>query len=396
MKKITTVFSIALVLAACGSKENNASIETLVAGKDVTAMSAKKQELDAQRKAIENQISLLDSAIVANDPERKLPLVSTLEIKPEEFHHYLELQGDVMTDQNVLIYPEMAGTLYRVYVKEGQKVSKGQLLAAIDDGGMSSQLAQIKTQAALAKTTFERQKRLWEQNIGSEIQYLQAKAQYEAQESAVKQLESQLGKSSIRAPFSGIIDDVIKDQGTVVSPGPGSEVFRIVNLNDMYIEVEVPEAHLQTVTPGKMVEVYFPILGETIKTKVRQTGNFINPSNRAFSVEIPVPNKGGTIKPNLTAQVKINDYTNENAILIPQSVVSENAEGEQYIYIAQESGNNNFIAHKQVIETGKTQGDYIEVLNGLKAGDQIISEGARSVRDEQEIRVGNTTETAKK
>merc|ERR1712023_291343 len=167
------------------------------------------------------------------------------------------------------------------------------------------------------------------------------------------------------------IDDVIKDQGTVVSPGPGSEVFRIVNLNDMYIEVEVPEAHLQTVTPGKMVEVYFPILGETIKTKVRQTGNFINPSNRAFSVEIPVPNKGGTIKPNLTAQVKINDYTNENAVLIPQSVVSENAEGEQYIYIAQESGNDNFIAHKQVIETGKTQGDYIEVLNGLKAGDQI-------------------------
>src|SRR5690606_9037654 len=135
-----------------------------------------------------------------------------------------------------------------VHVKEGQTVSKGQLLATIDDGGLSSQLQQLKTEAALSKTTFERQKRLWDQKIGSEIQYLQAKANYEAQENTVSQLESQLGKSSIRAPFSGIIDDVIKDQGTVVAPGAGSEIFRIVNLSDMYIDVEVPETYLGSIS----------------------------------------------------------------------------------------------------------------------------------------------------
>jgi RND family efflux transporter MFP subunit len=299
-----------------------------------------------------------------------------------------------MTDQNVLVYPEMAGTLYRVYVKEGQRVSKGQLLASIDDGGLSSQLAQLRTQAELAKTTFERQKRLWEQNIGSEIQYLQAKTQYEAQQSAVKQLESQVGKSSIRAPFSGIVDDIIKDQGTVVSPGPGSEIFRIVNLSDMYIDVEVPESHLPNVTPGKEAEVYFPVLGESITTKVRQTGNFINPSNRSFSAEIPVPNKTGNVKPNLTAKVKINDYTNENAILIPQSVVSENAEGEQYVYLIAEE-NGEVMAKKSIITPGRTQGDYLEVLEGISSGSQVIVEGARRVRDGQKVQVIDSTTTAK-
>lgn len=393
MKKLIQLSVLGLIITSCGGGTN--SIEEALASKDIKSIRATRDKVAEELKVTEEKMKKLDSAIAELDDSAKLPLVSTLEIVPQEFHHYLELQGDVMTDQNVLVYPEMAGTLYRVYVKEGQKVAKGQLLASIDDGGLTSQLAQLKTQLDLAKTTFERQKRLWEQNIGSEIQYLQAKSQYEAQESAVKQLESQVGKSSIRAPFSGIIDDVIKDQGTVVSPGPGSEVFRIVNLSNMYIEVEVPEAHLPNVTPGKMVQVYFPVLGDSVTTKVRQTGNFINPNNRSFSVEIPVPNKKGTVKPNLTAVVKINDYTSEKAILIPQSVVSENAEGEQYVYLVKEE-NGNPITAKAIIKPGKTQGDYLEVLSGIDAGNQIIVEGARSVRENQQVRILNGTETTKK
>ena len=162
----------------------------------------------------------------------------------------------------------------------------------------------------------------------------------------------------------------------------------------MYIDVEVPESHLPNVTPGKTAEVYFPVLGEAITTKVRQTGNFINPSNRSFVAEIPVPNKDGHIKPNLTAQVKINDYTNGNAILIPQSVVSENAEGEQYVYtIAEKDGET--VAKKSIIKPGKTQGDYLEVLEGLSAGSQVIVDGARSVRDGQNVQVLDSTTTAK-
>ena len=188
---------------------------------------------------------------------------------------------------------------------------------------------------ALAKTTFERQKRLWTENkIGTEIQYLQAKANYESQENSVKQMQSQLNKYTINAPFSGIIDDVIKDQGNVVAPGgPGSEVFRIVNLSNMYIEVAVPESYIADVTKGKQVKVFFPVLNKTISSQVRQTGNFINPNNRSFIVEIPVPNKEGSVKPNMTAKVQINDYRNDEAILIPQSIISENAEGEQYAFV---------------------------------------------------------------
>jgi RND family efflux transporter MFP subunit len=389
MKKIIYLLTIGIFATSCGSGEEG-SVKDVIAGKNVEAIRAKRTAMTAELKALEDQVKLLDSAIAELDDNAKLPLVSTLQVEPQEFHHYLELQGDVMTDQNVLVYPEMAGTLYRVYVKQGQKVSKGQLLASIDDGGLSSQLAQLRTQEALAKTTFERQKRLWEQNIGSEIQYLQAKTQYESQQSAIKQLESQVGKSSIRAPFSGIVDDVIKDQGTVVSPGPGSEVFRIVNLSNMYVEVEVPESHLANVTAGKSVEVYFPVLGNTVQTKIRQTGNFINPGNRSFSVEIPVPNKDGKVKPNLTAIAKINDYTNNEAILIPQSVVSENATGEQYVYLTKENeSGNEMISKKSIIELGKTQGDFVEVLSGLSAGENIIVEGARSVRDNQLVKVSN-------
>ncbi|MEM9144062.1 MAG: efflux RND transporter periplasmic adaptor subunit, partial [Bacteroidota bacterium] len=377
----------------CGGNEN--SIESVVATKDLDAIRSKRTDITNELKALEDQVKLLDNAIAELDDNAKLPLVSTMTVDTQKFFHYLELQGDVMTDQNVLVYPEMSGMLFRIYVKEGQKVSKGQLLASIDDGGLSSQLAQLKTQAALAKTTFERQKRLWEQNIGSEIQYLQAKAQYESQESAVKQLESQVGKSSIRAPFSGIIDEVIKDQGTVVAPGAGSEVFRIVNLSDMYVNVEVPEAHLANVTPGKSVEIFFPVLGSAVKSKIRQTGNFINPGNRSFNVEIPVPNKGGSIKPNLTAVAKINDYTSENAILIPQSVVSENASGEQYVYLTKE-GDEGTLSKKSIIKLGKTQGDLVEVLTGLSAGDRIIVEGARSVRDNQRVKVLESNVTANK
>ncbi|MBO0320784.1 efflux RND transporter periplasmic adaptor subunit [Muricauda sp. CAU 1633] len=393
MKKIIQLSILGILIAACGGG-GNSTVEGILETKDLDAIRAKRNSLTEELKALEGQVKQLDEAIAELDDNSKLPLVSALTVQPEEFHHFLELQGDVMTDQNVLIYPEMAGTLYRVYVKEGQKVSKGQVLASIDDGGLSSQLAQMRTQAELSKTTFERQKRLWEQNIGSEIQFLQAKTNYEAQQSAVKQLESQVGKSTIRAPFSGIVDDVIKDQGTVVTPGPGSEIFRIVNLSDMYIDVEVPETHLPNVTPGKMVDAYFPVLGETVSTKVRQTGNFINPSNRSFIAEIPVPNTNGHIKPNLTAQVKINDYTNENAILIPQSVVSENAEGEQYVYILAEE-NGEVIAKKSVITPGKTQGDFLEVLDGISAGSQVIVEGARNVRDGQTVKVLDTTTTAK-
>ncbi len=389
MKNSILIIAITLLLASCGGNAPQ-SVDELIAQGDLETLRAKKIEISEQQRELEENLKSLDSAIASKTGEEKLPLVTTITTEAQKFDHYLELQGNVQTKQNVLIYPEMSGTLQRVYVKDGQRVRKGQLLAIIDDGGIGSQLEQLKTQADLAKTTFERQKRLWDQKIGSEIQYLQAKTQYEAAQSAVKQAESQLGKSTIRAPFSGIIDDVIKDQGTVVSPGPGSEVFRIVNLSDMYIEVDVPETYLGGIEKGKEAIVYFPVLGDSVRTKIRQTGNFINPNNRAFTVEIPVPNKKGNIKPNLTAKVSLNDYSNEQALIIPQSIISENAEGDQYVYIAQKTDDaNKAVVKKQIITTGKTQGSVIEVLSGIENGNEIVKEGARTVKDGQSVQILN-------
>lgn len=387
MKNIFFLILISLIITSCGNG-NIKSVETLIAEGNLEAIKLKKQEISEQQKILNKELRLLDSVIQLKDSNSKLALVTTLKTEEQPFRYYLDLQGNVMTKQNVLIYPEMNGSLLRVFVTEGQKVNKGQLLATIDDGGLSSQLEQLKTQAALAKTTFERQKRLWEQKIGSEIQYLQAEANYMAVENSVKQAQSQLSKSEIRAPFSGIIDDVIQEQGTVVSPANGQAVFRIVNLSDMYIEVDVPETYLNGVTVGKDVQVYFPVLGDSITSKVRQTGNFINPTNRSFKVEIAVPNNKSNIKPNLTARVQINNYSNEKAILIPQSAISENAEGEQYVYIATDVDSNDMAtAKKQIIITGKTQGDHVEVLSGINPGVQVIMEGARNVRENQQVKI---------
>jgi len=389
MKKLVYTLTTTILLAACGNNTET-SVSDLIAQGDLETLRAKKIEISDRQRSIEKDLQLLDSVIAVKSGEERLPLVTTLIAKSEKFDHYLELQGAVKTKQNVLIYPEMGGALQRVYVKEGQRVSKGQLLASIDDGGMSSQVSQLKTQAELAKTTYERQKRLWEQKIGSEIQFLQAKSSYEAIENMVSQAQSQLGKSQIRAPFSGIIDNVIKEQGTVVAPGPGAEVFRIINLSDMYITVDVPENNLSGITKGKEAKVYFPVLGDTIISKIRQTGNFINPSNRAFSVEIAVPNKKGNIKPNLSARVSLNDYSSENAILVPQGIISENANGDQYVYVAVEPNGDKAVAKRRIIKTGKTQGSMVEALSGINDGDLLIKEGARTVKEGQNVQILNT------
>lgn len=386
MKNISYVLLLSILASSCGDAGEK-SVADLISEGNLETLRSKKNEISENYKVLGKEIKQLDSAIAVQTGEGNLPLISTISAKTEKFNHFLELQGDVTTKQNVLIYPEMQGTLQRVLVKAGQNVSKGQLLATIDDGGMGSQLSQLETQTALAKTTFERQERLWNQKIGSEIQYLQAKTNYEAAQSSVKQVRSQLGKSTIRAPFSGIIDDVIKDQGTVVAPGPGSEVFRIVNLSDMYIQVDVPESYLGDIKKGSLAKVYFPVLGDTITSKIRQIGNFINPGNRAFTVEVAVPNTTDAIKPNLTAKVSLNDYSSEAAILVPQGIISENADGQQYLYVANDREDDKATAKRRIITTGRTQGNMVEVLSGITEGDLLIKEGARSVKDGQNVQI---------
>jgi RND family efflux transporter MFP subunit len=387
MNKSITFAFLTLILAACGGGSNT-SVDDVIAGGNLEEIKEKQQALNKEQRALATSLRRLDSAVQASETLRNVPLVSTLELKTTAFEHYLDLQGNVQTKQNILLYPEMAGTLVKVYVKEGQPVRKGQVLAKIDDGGMASGLEQLRTQASLAETTYERQKRLWEQNIGSEIQYLQTKTNYEATVQAVRQAEAQLAKSTITAPFSGIVDDVLVDEGSTVNPAGGTPIIRLVNLSDMYVEVDVPESYLREVTEGKRVELYIPVLGDSMISKVRQTGNFINPANRTFKVEVSVPNTKGQIKPNLTVRVKINDYSNSEAVLVPPGVISENSAGQQYVYVASEIGEDKIAkAEKRVITTGLSQNNQVEVISGVEAGEFIILEGARRVREGQKIEI---------
>lgn len=387
MKNIAYIIVLTILLSAC-SGGNEQSIESLIASDNTKDIQKKKEELVNKHQVLGLQIKQLDEKLESMNPDRNVPLITTIIAKSGKFMHYLELQGSVETKENLVLTPEMSGILTRVYVSEGDKVSKGQLLAKIDDGGLSQQFSSAQIQADLLKTTFNRQKRLWDQKIGSEIQYLQAKSSYESAVESVKQVEQQLAKSNIRAPFTGVIDDVFTEQGNVVAAGQ-TQLMRIVNLSNMYIETDVPEDYITSINNGKDVEVTFPVLGKKIDAKIRQTGNYINPANRTFKVEIAVPNKDKTIKPNLTARLKLNDYTNENAILIPQSIISENADGEQYIYILKNKNGEKATAKQLIIKTGKTQGDQIEIILGLKANDEIVKEGARSIKDGQTVKIIN-------
>ena len=389
MKNTYLLIIITVFLNSCSNKKEP-SLEEILATNDIELLKSKKSEIDAKLEELSLDLNQLNNKLNVLNKDRNTPLITTITTSEQKFNHFIELQGNVKTKQNVLVYPEMPGILNKVYVKEGQKVKKDQILATIDDGGLSQQLMLLESNEQLAKTTFERQKRLWDQQIGSEIQYLQAKTSYDSQKNTTRQLKKQLDKFTIRAPFSGIIDDVFKEKGTVVAPGPGAEIFRIINLSNMYIETDVPESYISSIKKNKMVEVNFPILERSYDSSIRQVGNFINPSNRTFKIEVGIPNIDGQIKPNLTAKLKLNDYSNLNAILIPQSIISENSNGQQFIYVVKEDKENRQVyAERLVIETGKTDGDFIEVTKNLDANVEVILEGARSVNNGQVVKVIN-------
>lgn len=386
MKKLSILFIGLVLLTSCGG--NEPTVDELIATGDTKAIAAKKTALNTQKAEISKSIQQIEAYLKENGEQAINTQVSTIVVKDTLFNHYIELQGNVDTKQNITIMPEMSGLLTQVFVKEGQQVSAGQILAKIDDGGISQQIQQMQVQEQLAKTTFERQSRLWDQKIGSEIQYLQAKANYDAQRKAISSMQQTLAKTTIRAPFSGTIDDVITEQGNVVTPGM-TQLFRLVSLKDMYINVDVPENYLTSITKGTEVLIDFPVLSEKIESTIRQTSSYINPANRSFSIEIPVSSKSPNIKPNLTAKIKINDYTSKNAILVPLSVLSENQNGEQYVMIVEKS-DDGLIAKRRTITTGKASGDFIEITAGLNEGDQVITAGARTVKEGQLIDIKNT------
>lgn len=384
MKKISILIISLFVFYSCNNSAE--SLEDVIQEGDLSKIRAKKAELSTQQSDISAQIAELDAAIQRLDKNEQFALVQTQEINDTLFKHYIELPGDVETDQNIIIYPEYSGILKNVLVQEGQKVQKGQVLARIDEGGLSSQLAQLEAQAALAKTTFERQERLWKQNIGSEIQFLEARTNYEAIQSSVNQLRSQLSKTVVRAPFSGVIDKVISDEGEVVAPGR-SELFRLINLSDMYIRTAIPEAYIGKIKEGTEVVIEIGATGTEFKSTVKQVGSFINPNNRTFEIKVAVPGNAEQVKPNLIATVKLNDYSSPKAIRVPENVIQKNAAGESVAYVVKPTGDSTGVAEKRVLNIGMSYSDHVEVLSGLQPGDLLITEGAKKIHEGEQVKI---------
>lgn len=386
MKKLILLFGLPLVLISCGGDAETKSIDEVLKSEDLNQIRAKKSELSTEQAQIAEQIDRLDEAIKKLDKNRRMDLVSIHTIQDTLFKHYAEVQGNVATDENIIIYPEFSGILTDVRVNEGDRVSKGQVLARIDDGGLQNELVQLEAQERLAKTTYERQERLWEQNIGSEMQYLEAKTNFEALQSSVNRLKSQLNKTVVRAPFSGVVDDVISEQGEVVNPGQ-NQLFRLISLDNMYVEADVPENYLSKISKGTEVKVNIGSVGREFEGKISQVGNNINPNNRTFRIEVAVPNENGLIKPNQIATIKLNDYTKENAIVIPESSIQKNAQGESIVYVLEQENTENFgTARKVVVETGMVYNDSIEIKEGLESGQILITDGAKNIRDGQEVK----------
>lgn len=373
MKKIILFTTISLSLLSCSKTEKDTSIEQLIAEKNVAALQAKKATIQAE-------LTKIDDALAVLNVKKEEALVSVVTIKDTVFNHYLEVQGSVETKENILVQPEFSGTLTTLNVKAGQRVAKGQILGKIDDAGMSQQLASIENQYALAKTTFERQKNLWDKKIGSEIQFLQAQAQMISAQKSVAQMRAQVAKTVIRAPFSGTIDDVFVERGQVVAPGPQG-LMRIVNLSNMFVSTTVPETYIGKLKPGTEVDVFLTSLGKTYKGKVRQVANFINPSNRSFGIEVSVPNPDNLLRPNQVAKLRIIDYTSNKAIVVPTNVVQEDGEHNKFVFIATNVNGKSGVAKKVLVKVGKSSNNVTEILSGLAANDVIITEGVNNIAE---------------
>jgi RND family efflux transporter MFP subunit len=335
------------------------------------------------------ELNEINNGISFLDENEKLTLVSSFEIKEKIFNSYIEAQANLKTRKNVLILPEFQGTLEQVFVSEGQKVKKGQLLAEINDSGLKEQVDQLIIQANFAKENFERTERLWNNSIGSEIQFLKSKTDFESSQKMVEQMKDRLAKTKIYAPFEGEIDEIISNQGSNLIPGI-SQILRLVNLDKIYAEASVSEKYIAYIDQGTDVIVQVPLLGKEIVSKIIQTGNFINPSNRTFRVEVPIENIDNKIKQNLDAKIKINIYSKQDAVVIPLRIVREDASGENFVYVMTEDTKDEvYITTKTFISLGNKNSTEVEVTDGLKIGDVLVLAGANIVEDSQRVKIIN-------
>jgi len=384
MKKLIITLSLILLLS-CNSSRNS-SINDLINKGDLETLKKKKKEYVDLMNDLRLDLNDINNGIMLLDENEQIQVISKFNVIEKEFTTYVELQANLKSRKNVVILSEFQGALKNLFVREGQLVKKGELLAEINDSGLKEQLDQMLIQANYTTDNFDRVKRLWEKNIGSEMQFLKAKSDFETNNKMVEQIRDQLSKTKIYAPFDGEIDEIISNLGS--SLVPGSSILRVVNLDIIYAEAQVPEKYVSSIELGTEALVSIPLLNKEVTSKIVQSGNFINPNNRTFRVEAPVENKDKRIKQNLNARIKIKNYSNIKALVVPLRVIREDASGRPFIYKLVETDKKDILLTVKIfVETGANNDEEIEITKGLSIGDIIVLEGANNVEDNQRVRV---------
>lgn len=381
-KNILSILLLAVIvfLQACGSGQT-----------DQKELTKKQKELDskiAQRDKLEAEIEVLEKEIAKLDTSEKAELEKIVEVTPVTagaFSSQIEVMGKVDVDANASISATAAGTVIRINVKEGSYVKAGQTLAQIDNDVMSRSITQAKQAVTFTTELYNKQKALWDQKIGSEVQFLSAKNNMENAQAQLNVLYQQNDMYRIKAIYAGVVDAVDIKLGQAISPG--MPAFRIVGTKGLKLKAEVPESYIAKVKQGNSVKIFFPDLDKEVNGKVNYISKVVDPLNRTFTAEIDLTGAGNDIKTNMVGVLRIKDYANNKAITIPVRTLLKNAEG-YYVFIASNEGGKN-VAKQVDIKTGAVNGDKIEVLNGLKAGDQLVTTGYQSIAEGNVLKISN-------
>ncbi len=381
MKYLAIVLLSTVLLAACGStsvEQNHPE--------DLPGKKSMLKEKRAELKKLSDEIARLEEEIEALQPagNKSHTLVTTSKPERKDFRHFVEIQGSVQSDDLVSASAEVPGRIIKLTVKEGQRVHRGHLIARLDRKQLDKQIAELEKSLELAKDVYSRQKRLWAQNIGSEMQYLQAKNEKERLEKRLETLLFQLTKLNVAAPISGIIDAVNLKSGELASPG--IPIVTILNTKKVNVVANVPENYLRAVRKGEKVLVKFPALNIEKEVRVSRIGSTIDPANRTFEVEVNMVNKSGLLKPNLLAVMVINDLSQRDVIVVPRVLIQQDVEGKNYVFIKKDGAEGSY-AKKVFVKTGNSYQGEVIIEEGLTGDEVLINEGARGLAENELIKV---------
>jgi membrane fusion protein, multidrug efflux system len=376
MKNSFKIYISIAVIAIIASCSNN---------NDIDAKKAKLEKLKAQKVELSDKIKTLEDEIAhSGDTSKsleKMKDVMVTKLEPSQFIHSIDVQGRVEGDENITISTKMAGTITKVNVVAGSSVKAGEIMAEIENDAMRSQLADLQSSYDLSKDIYNRQKTLWEQKVGTEIQYLQAKNNKESLEQKIEQVKRTLDMYYVKAPFNGTVDEVTIKLGQTVSPGISA--IRVVNLNKLKVRADLAEAYSARIETGNTVNLVFPDINKTATSKVTYIAKVINALTRSFNVEIALPTNED-YRPNMIAQVSIVDYTNDKAIVVPVNAV-QNIDDKNYVFVALDE-NGKKVARKREVIVGDTYTSWAEIKTGLQAGELLITTGYSNLNDGQLIK----------